>query len=135
MLRVNVAYVETQHSPLIPALLMIPRALASASLKPIILSILNEGESYGYQLIQRIYDLSEGEIQWTTGTLYPFLHGLENEGLVASYWQDVENAPRRKYYRLTPRGQASLVDQQKHWMAINRILVKLWGPTPDLAWT
>jgi DNA-binding PadR family transcriptional regulator len=114
---------------------MIPRALASASLKPIILSILNEGESYGYHLIQRIYELSEGEMEWTTGTLYPFLHGLENEGLVASYWQDVENAPRRKYYRLTPRGEAALVDQKKQWIMVNRILAKLWGPSPELAWT
>lgn len=114
---------------------MIPRALASASLKPIVLSILNEGESYGYQLIQRIHDLSEGEMQWTTGTLYPFLHGLENEGLVASYWQNVENAPRRKYYRLTPGGQESLADQKVQWMTVNRILAKLWGPSPELAWT
>jgi len=114
---------------------MIPRALASATLKPMILSILHEGTSYGYQLIQRIYDLSEGEMEWTTGTLYPFLHGLENEGLIASFWQDVENAPRRKYYRLTPLGREALADQKRQWMTVNRILAKLWGPSPQLAWT
>ena len=114
---------------------MIPRALATASLKPIILSILREGESYGYQLIQRIHTLSDGQMEWTTGTLYPFLHGLENDGLVASRWEKVANAPRRKYYKLTPRGSAALAEQKNQWLAVNRILASLWGPSPELAWS
>jgi DNA-binding PadR family transcriptional regulator len=91
---------------------MISRALANASLKPIILSLLQNDDSYGYQNIQKIHDLSEGEIKWTTGTLYPFSHSLEHENLVDSYWQTVENAPRRKYYRLTPKGQKELQKEQ-----------------------
>ena len=114
---------------------MIPRTLASATLKPMVLSILDEGESYGYQLIRRIHALSDGEMEWTTGTLYPFLHGLENDGLVESYWQAVENAPRRKYYRLTPQGRDALALQKAHWTRVNRILAKLWGPAPEWAWT
>ena len=114
---------------------MIPRPLAAASLKPIILSILREGESYGYQLIQRIDRLSDGQMAWTTGTFYPFLHGLENEGLIASRWQKGDNAPKRKYYRLTARGEAALREQREHWLAVNRILSPLWGPTPALAWS
>lgn len=114
---------------------MIQRPLAAASLRPIILSILREGESYGYELIQRIHHLSDGRMEWTTGTLYPFLHGLENEGLVASRWQKGENAPRRKYYRLTKRGEAALAAQREQWLAVNQILAKLWGPSPELAWS
>ncbi len=114
---------------------MIPRALASATLKPIVLSLLAEGESYGYEIIQRILDLSDGQMQWTTGTLYPFLHSLENEGLVEAYWQAVENAPRRKYYRLTLSGRHALLQEKQQWINVNRILMKLWGPSPELAWT
>ena len=114
---------------------MISRALATASLKPAILSILHEGDNYGYQIIQKIEDLSDGALHWTTGTLYPFLHGLENDGLVVSYWQAAENAPRRKYYRLTPAGQKALHQEQRQWLDVNRMLVKLWGPSTELAWT
>lgn len=112
---------------------MISKALVTASLKPIILSILAEGENYGYRIIQRIDDLSEGQLQWTTGTLYPQLHGLENEGLVEAYWQAVENAPRRKYYRLTPAGRRALEYERRQWLDVNRILIKLWGTGGQLA--
>ena len=112
---------------------MVPKALVSASTKPIILSILLEGENYGYQIIQRIRDLSGGQIEWTTGTLYPLLHSLENEGLLASSWQSVAHAPRRKYYRLTPAGRNALEQEKRHWLGVTRILLDLWGPQPELA--
>ena len=114
---------------------MISRALATASLKPAVLSILKEGDSYGYQIIQRIQNLSNGEIKWTTGTLYPFLHSLEHDGLVLSYWQTVENAPRRKYYRLTPKGEKALIQEKQQWITVNQLLINLWGPTNELAWS
>ena len=114
---------------------MISKALATASLKPFILAILREGDSYGYQIIQRIQALSDGVLEWKTGTLYPFLHALENEGLVTSYWQAVENAPRRKYYRLTEAGLQALEQEKRQWMDMNRFLGQIWGPSTELAWT
>jgi DNA-binding PadR family transcriptional regulator len=63
------------------------------------------------------------------------LHGLENEGLVVSYWQEAENAPRRKYYQLTPKGRQAILEEQQQWVNVNRMLVKLWGPSPELAWS
>lgn len=112
---------------------MIARPLASASLKPIVLSILSEGETYGYKLIQRIHQLSDGQMEWTTGTLYPFLHGLENDGLITARWQVVEKAPRRKYYGLTADGHKALDEQKRQWQTVNRILANLWGSGPELA--
>ena len=113
---------------------MIPRALASATLKPMVLSILAGSENYGYQIIQRIQKLSDGDIRWTTGTLYPFLHDLENDELVESYWENVEGAPRRKYYRLTPKGHQALANEKAQWTSVNRILMRLWGPQSELTW-
>ena len=114
---------------------MISKALAMASLKPLILAILYEGDSYGYHIIQRIQGLSDGALQWKTGTLYPFLHGLENDGLVESYWQAVENAPRRKYYKLTQAGHKALDKERQQWIDMNRILEKIWGSSTEFAWS
>jgi DNA-binding PadR family transcriptional regulator len=110
---------------------MLPKTLIAASSTPIMLSVLAQGESYGYQIIQRIHDLSDGKIRWTAGTLYPVLHRLETKGLIASTWRDSEAGRKRKYYRLTPQGRAALRIEKRQWMDVHTVLVKLWGP--DLA--
>ena len=51
--------------------------LVAASATPLVLAILAEGESYGYALIKRVKDLSDGQLLWTDGMLYPVLHRLE----------------------------------------------------------
>src|SRR5436190_356474 len=66
---------------------MIAKDLVAASSRPLILSLLAEGASYGYALIQRVRELSHGEMEWTDGMLYPVLHRLEKEGLIASEWR------------------------------------------------
>lgn len=114
---------------------MISKPLATASLKPLILAILREGDSYGYHIIQRIQGISDGALQWKTGTLYPYLHGLENEGLVESYWREAAQAPRRKYYKLTTAGSEALDRERQQWLDMNRILGKIWGPSNELAWS
>ncbi len=111
---------------------MLPQALVAASLRPFILSILADGASYGYELIQRVHALTEGQIRYTTSTLYPVLHDLENRGLLESFWQATPNAPRRKYYRLTPKGQKALATAQQQWLHVHGALMKLWGPELSL---
>jgi PadR family transcriptional regulator PadR len=56
--------------------------LMAASTVTFVLSILEEGESYGYAIIQRVRELSRGEIEWTDGMLYPVLHWLEENRYV-----------------------------------------------------
>lgn len=107
---------------------MTSKALIAASLKPYILSILADGDSYGYAIIQRVKDLTDGEMRWTTSTLYPVLHSLENQGFLQSYWQTVEAAPRRKYYQLTTKGEKALMAERQQWLTVHRGLVQLWGP-------
>ena len=110
---------------------MIPKVLVAASLRPLMLSILDHGESYGYAIIQRIHDLSEGELTWTDGTLYPVLHRLEAEGLINATWRASEVGRRRKYYQLTPAGQRALETEKRHWLNVHAMLLKLWGPSPQ----
>jgi PadR family transcriptional regulator PadR len=98
-----------------------------ASAAPLILSILAGGESYGYALVQRVHELSAGEIEWTDGMLYPVLHRLEAQGLVQSRWRVSESGRRRKYYSLKAAGQKALAEQREQWQVVNQALSKLWG--------
>jgi PadR family transcriptional regulator PadR len=102
------------------------KELVAASSVPLVLSILAEGESYGYAIIQRVKELSEGKIQWTDGMLYPVLHWLEDQGYVRSDWRESESGRRRKYYRLKPQGKQALRQQQEQWQVVNSALNKLW---------
>ena len=111
---------------------MLPKSLVTASLRPIILTLLGKEEMYGYEIIQRVHVLSEGQIQWPAGKLYPLLHSLENKGLIEAFWKPSEEGPDRKYYRLTVHGQAALTKEKQSWLDLNAILMRLWGPDLQL---
>ena len=100
----------------------IGKDLVAASATPLVLSILSEGESYGYAIIKRVDELSGGELQWTDGMLYPVLHRLERNGYAESSWGRSETGRRRKYYRLTDRGSAELASQRRQWQVVNSAL-------------
>ena len=111
---------------------MLPKPLVTASIRPIILTLLAEQSMYGYEIIQRVHTISDGQIQWTPGKLYPLLHGLENKGLIDAFWQPSDEGPDRKYYRLTARGQTALAREKQSWLDLNAILARLWGPELQL---
>ncbi len=111
---------------------MIPKELVAASTKPLVLSILAQGESYGYAIIQRVRELSDGQMEWTDGMLYPVLHRLEREGLIESHWGVSEKGRRRKYYRLRTGGSEALAQERARWQIVNRTLSKLWEAKPCL---
>jgi len=101
--------------------------LVAASAVPLILSILEEGESYGYAIIQRVHDLSGGAIEWTDGMLYPVLHRLEAQGCIGARWREAENGRKRKYYALKRHGHKALAEQKEQWLTVHGSLAKLWG--------
>jgi len=105
---------------------MLNKDLVAASSTPLILSILAEGESYGYEIIQRISVLSDGEINWSDGMLYPVLHRLEEQGLVISEWRKMDSGRRRKYYKLNKKGVNVLQKEKHQWEIVNTTLHKLW---------
>jgi len=84
------------------------KELVAASSRPMVLSILAGGESYGYEILQRVRLLSGGRIEWSDGMLYPVLKRLEKEGLIAGEWRTVESGRRRRYYRLSAKGKKQL---------------------------
>ena len=100
--------------------------LVAASATPLVLAILAEGDSYGYAIIKRVAELSGGHLQWTDGMLYPVLHRLERQGLVAAKWSAPENGRKRKYYRITREGRAQLAAQRQQWQAVDDTLRGIW---------
>ena len=109
---------------------MFPRDLVAASSKPMVLSILADGESYGYEIIQKVLELSDEHIEWTDGMMYPVLHRLEREGLIISEWKEADSGRERKYYRLTPGGRKALETERRQWLAVHNTLCKLWKIKP-----
>ena len=103
------------------------KELVAASSVPLVLSILSNGDSYGYAIIQRVKELSDGKIQWTDGMLYPVLHWMEDQGLVRSRWAKPESGRKRKYYSLQPDGRQALRQQKEQWALVSSTLNKLWS--------
>ncbi len=86
---------------------MIPKELVKGSLKSIVLKLLNESDRmYGYEITQKVSELSGGKIKLTYGALYPVLHKLEQEGSVETEAEVVNNR-NRIYYKLTTKGNAA----------------------------
>lgn len=81
--------------------------LLKGTLQTIVLKVLRDhGQMYGYEITQRVKELSAGQILLTEGALYPTLHKLESEGLLTT--QVVTLGKRiRKYYHLTSEGKVA----------------------------
>ncbi len=100
--------------------------LVAASATPLLLAILNKGPSYGYAIIQAVRDLSNGELEWSEGMLYPVLHRLEDQGLIESYDERGETGRKRRYYRLSRDGKRALTTEREKWTLVNSALEKAW---------
>lgn len=103
------------------------KELVAASSRPMVLSILRGGESYGYEILQRVALLSRGRFQWSDGMLYPVLRRLEQEGLIEGEWRTIESGRRRRYYRLSQRGRRQLAADRDSWLAVHQALSETWG--------
>jgi DNA-binding PadR family transcriptional regulator len=85
--------------------MMESREFIRGILKPLILSLLsNKKRMYGYEITQRVEELSKGDIKLTYGALYPILYKLEAEGSLVTTTEVVDNRVR-KYYSLTSAGR------------------------------
>lgn len=108
------------------------KTLVAASTKPLILSILSHGKSYGYQIIKNIEQLSDGELSWTDAMLYPVLHRMESDDLIQSEWIVQDNGRKRKYYTITAKGKEERETAKVQWMNVNTALHLLWGDNPQI---
>ncbi len=104
----------------------IDKDLVAASATPLVLAILEEGESYGYAILKQVRELSGGELEWTDGMLYPLLHRLGRLGYVTTEWRTPTEGRRRRYYAITDDGRSALAEHQKQWATVTRALGDVW---------
>lgn len=107
--------------------MQIDKDLVAASSTPLVLAILTEGESYGYAILKRVREVSDGDLEWTDGMLYPLLHRLHRLGYVTQEWRTPPEGRRRRYYSITDKGHAALEEQKRQWAAVTQVLGDLWG--------
>lgn len=100
--------------------------LLQGTLDLLVLKILALRPTHGWDITQRIQQISEEVLKVNQGSLYPALHRLEAKGLIASEWGESDNNRRAKYYKLTAAGRKQLAQEQQTWtrfsLAIERIL-------------
>ncbi len=106
---------------------MIDKELIAATSASIALSILSQADSYGYEIIQRVTEMTGGELEWTEAMLYPALHRLESRTLVKCYWQKSPSGRKRKYYSITSAGVTELKDKKRQWQIVAGVLGTLWN--------
>ena len=106
---------------------MISKDLLKGSLKSIVLKLLAENNRmYGYEITQKVEEISKGEIKLTFGALYPILHKLESEGTVITE-SEIFNNRNRIYYKLTPQGKTiaeEKMEELREFVEMIQVLLK-----------
>ena len=102
------------------------KGLFSGSMELLVLKLLEDGDKYGYQMIEELKRRSDDTFHLKAGTLYPLLHGLEEKGLVTAYEREAAAGKPRRYYHLTKEGGAALREKEASWnayaSAVSRVL-------------
>ncbi len=83
----------------------------------LVLTVIGDGEFYGYEIAQQIRDRSGGAFAPSEGSLYPALHRLEADGALVGSWRTSDRGPRRRYYRLTDKGRGLLTENHDQFAA------------------
>lgn len=102
----------------------------------LLLATLRDGPAHGYALARTIERRTENALQLREGTLYPALHTLERDGLIASAWETPTGGRERKVYRLTQAGEKKLDEWSLGWReyveAVARVMMPdtQQGPQP-----
>lgn len=99
--------------------------LVRGSIDTIILSVLLEGDNYGYQIIKEIFLKSGKEFELKEPTLYSSLRRLKAQGALESYWGLESKGGRRKYYRVTAAGRVLFKDNYAAWQAARSLIDRL----------
>ncbi len=85
------------------------------------------GPVHGYQIAERLAQVSVGSLQLNMGTLYPALVRLEQRGFLRASWAKTENNRRARFYRITAAGKRQLEREQSEWNRMVGIMDRLTG--------
>jgi len=112
----------------------ISKDLVAATSIPLVLSILTENETYGYELIKKIKERSGGKLEFAEGTIYPVLKKMEEKNWISSKWKLGNTDKQRKYYRITSAGKKQLQTEKNNWLTIHNLFEQLWKTQINLSW-
>lgn len=104
----------------------INKGLLGGSTPLLLLSLLEDRDRYGYEIIKTLEDRSDNTFSFKEGTLYPVLHKLENDGHVRSYYKEKDGRQRR-YYAITDRGKKQLAEEKVQWERFSFAVKKVIG--------
>lgn len=96
--------------------------IVPGTLEMLILKAVSLGQLHGYGVLLRLQQMTGGALGIEQGALYPALHRLERQGLLATEWGTSENNRRAKYYSLTPDGRKRLRDETQDWNRVVAIM-------------
>lgn len=105
----------------------INRDMLKGFIDPIVLSVVEQGDTYGYQIAKYVNEQTNGALELKEGTLYPALRRLEAEHLIEGFWGSETGGPRRRYYRITKQGLSTLASSREAWTNYQRILSTFLG--------
>lgn len=91
----------------------------------IVLRILLDEDSYGYEIYKTIHEKSNQLYELKEATLYSSFRRLEKEGYIQSYWGDESQGGRRKYYKITDEGKELYKQNKQDWEFTQNIINKL----------
>ena len=89
--------------------------LKKGSAEFLVLALLEHQQRHGYELSKLIASRSKGVLRFHVASLYPLLYRLEDRGWIAGRWVEKEGERRRRFYKITPKGKATLEDHRKSW--------------------
>ncbi|HEX6771166.1 MAG TPA: PadR family transcriptional regulator [Acidobacteriaceae bacterium] len=89
--------------------------LLQGTLDMLILKVVALGPVHGYGISLRLRQISGDVLQVQQGSLYPALHRLEKRGWLMAEWGESENGREAKFYRLSAKGRAQLVQEEASW--------------------
>ncbi len=96
------------------------RNLLGGSTVLMLLSLLSEGDRYGYEIIRELARRSGDVFCMKEGSLYPVLHRMEARGWVKAYEKEAERGKKRRYYSITAAGRRQLAEEVEHWEEFSR---------------
>lgn len=105
----------------------ITKELMGAASTPLILAVIKRGDSYGYEIVQEVKNLTNQRVNWKEASIYPVLKKMENNGMIKSYWKVEKNQRPRKYYTILADGKEQLDKSVGEWEMINSVLEQLVG--------
>src|SRR5256885_13591700 len=85
--------------------------MLQGTLDMLVLKTLVLGPAHGHTIAHAIECSSDDVLQVEHGSLYPSLHRLEDQGMIASFWGTSENNRKAKYYRISPKGRSHLANE------------------------